>query len=281
MLEAIFRLPSETRPRRSRWPAVRTLLALGALVALAAWIVVRSQPEQIDMLQGLPRDGVVAADAGAPEVGGRWVVTSGSLLTQNGQLWSGRPDAGPTDLAHGRTGSAVLRAVSTRRDFVDVHVSVEMALTALVTTTRTSVQPWDGVHIFMRYQGAADLYVVDLNRRDGTLAIKRKRSAAAGISPSSSTGPGAAGSEVADLANGGLYTTLATTRHALGHEWHRFELSINNGPRGVTITLGIDGNALLSAVDPDASAQRGPGGVGLRGDNADFKIRRFTIEPLD
>lgn len=279
MLEAIFRLPSETQPRRSRWPAVRTLVALGALAALVAWIVVQSQPAQIDMLQGLPRDGLVAADAGAPEVGGRWVVTSGSLLTRNGELWSGRPDAGPPDPAHGRTGSAVLRAVSTHLDFENVRVSIEMALTALVTTTRTSAHAWDGVHIFLRYQNAADLYVVDLTRRDGTLAIKRKRSVAAGPSPSTSVGPGVLATQDADLSNGGLYTTLATTRHSLSHEWHRYELSCTNGPQGVTITLSVDGNVLLTAVDPDTSALRGPGGVGLRGDNANFKIRKFIIEP--
>jgi hypothetical protein len=256
-------------------------VVLGALLALAVWIVVRSQPFEIDMLQGLPRDGVVAADVGAPEVGGQWVVTSGSLLTRSGQLWSGPPDAGPPDPAQGRTGSAVLRAVSTRRDFVDVHVSVEMALTALVATSRSGVHPWDGVHVFLRYQGAADLYVVDLNRRDGTLAIKRKRSLSVRVPPSSSAGPGAVPADGADPSNGGLYTTLATTRHVLGPKWHRYDIGITNGPRGVTINLTVDENALLSTVDQDASAQRGPGGVGLRGDNANFKIRRFTIEPLE
>jgi hypothetical protein len=266
-IEAV--LLSDPPPRRRTWPALGTVVAMGVLLALATWMWMPQPPPppgQVDMLAGLPHDGVVAADTSSPHVGGQWLVTSGSLLTRNGQLWSGRPDAGPAAPAQDRTGSAVLRAVSTSRDFKNVHVFVEMKLTALSTTTRTSAQAWDGVHIFLRYQNQTDLYAVDLTRRDGTLAIKRKRTAGADVS-------------AADISNGGVYKTLATTRHAMSHQWHSYEVSVANGPRDVRISLSVDGKLVLSAVDPDTASLRDAGAVGLRGDNANFTIRKFLVKP--
>jgi hypothetical protein len=274
-LEALYRLSGTSPERRGWWPAARTLLAVFMLVALALWTVVRAMDEHaVDMLADLPQDGVIAADVGSPHVGGPWVVTSGTLLARDGRLWSGRPDAGPPDPARGRTGSAVLRAISTRRDFEDVHVTVDMALNGLHTTPRTSSQPWDGVHLFLRYRNANELYVVDLARRDGTLAVKRKTAAAsASLTSPEATATGA------DLSDMRLYTTLATTSLVIGEDWHRYDVTISDSADGVTLALAIDGHTLLRTVDPDATALRGPGGVGLRGDNADFQVRGFRIKP--
>lgn len=277
-LEAIYRLSCAPPRRRDWWPAVRTLLAGALLVSLALWAVWRAMDEHgVDMLTGLPHDGLVAADAGGPQVGGSWVVTSGSLLTRDGNLWSGRPDAGPPDPVRGRTGSAVLRAVSTRRDFENVHLTVEMALRRLVTTSRTSSQSWDGVHVFLRYSNANDLYVVDLARRDGTLAIKRKT---ADQASSGSTAGSSGSSSGADLSDLRLYTTLATTNLATGRHWRRYDVTIAQTRAGVAISLDVDGHTVLKTVDPEGTALRGPGGVGLRGDNTEFEVRRFLVVPI-
>lgn len=269
-LEAMYRLSSGPTPRQEWLPAARAVLAAVAIVAVTMYLVLRSGDPKVDMLLGLPHDGLVAADAGAAQVGGSWVVTSGTLQMRAGQLWSGLPDDGPTDPHTGRTGSAVLRAVSTRRDFENVAVALTMRLDKLSTTRTTPSQVWDGVHVFLRYHDANHLYVVDLARRDGSLAIKRK-------TPGAGPTAGLGSAERADLTGLHLYTTLATTTHPIGGAWHRYNIRIFDAGDGVTITLAVDGNVLLRSVDNSPEALRGPGGVGIRGDNANFVIRTLKI----
>jgi len=161
--------------------------------------------------------------------------------------------------------------VSTRRDFENVGVDVTMRLDKLSTTRTTRSQVWDGVHIFLRYHDANNLYVVDLARRDGSLAIKRKTP---GAGPTGRLGS----AESADLSSLHLYRTLATTAHPIGAAWHRYHIAIFNTGDGVTITLAVDGNVLLRSVDNSPDALRGPGGIGIRGDNANFVTRTFKIQ---
>jgi hypothetical protein len=226
---------------------------------------------RIDLLADLPRDGVVAADVGRAEAGGSWLVTSGTLLTRRGQLWSGRPDSGPPDPATGRTGSAVLRAVSLRSDFTNASIHGEMRVDDLVSTERTPEHAWDGVHLFLRYRDANNLYVADLLRRDGTLSVKRKSTSVFEASiGTQDDGPRSS--------EDGMYSTLVSTRvNDLAEGWHRFDVTIRDTAGGVALTVSIDERPLLSTVDRDPSALRGPGRVGLRGDNADFTVRRFDV----
>jgi hypothetical protein len=220
----------------------------------------------LNMLAGLPRDGVVAADVSGPQVGGDWLVTSGTLLTRDGQLWSGRPDSGPPNPAASRTGSAVLRATSVRSDFANLRLRVELRLDGLTSTDRTPEHSWDGVHLFLHYRDANNLYAVDLSRRDGLLAIKRKSTVGFDGSARSESG-----------SDGGAYETLATTQLAVPGGWHTFDATIADLASGVQITLAIDGRQLLSTIDSGSDALLGPGRVGLRGDNAEFTIRRFDV----
>jgi hypothetical protein len=227
--------------------------------------------DRTDLLADLPRDGVVAADVGRPEAGGGWLVTSGTLLTRRGQLWSGRPDNGPPDPATGRTGSAVLRAVSLQSDFTNASIHGEMRVDALVSTERTPQHAWDGVHLFLRYRDANNLYVADLLRRDGTLSVKRKSTSV--FDASSKTQDDRSRSS-----EDGIYSTLISTRvNDLADGWHRFDVAIRDTAGGVALTVSIDGRQLLATVDSDPSALRGPGRVGMRGDNADFTVRRFDV----
>jgi hypothetical protein len=227
--------------------------------------------DRIDLLADLPRNGVVAADVGRAEAGGSWLVTSGTLLTRRGHLWSGRPDGGPADPATGRTGSAVLRAVSLRRDFTDASIHGEMRVDALVSTERTPEHTWDGVHLFLRYRDADNLYVVDLLRRDGTLSVKRKSTSVV----ESSTG---IQDDRTRSSEDGIYRTLVSARVGdMSEGWHRFDVTIRDTAGGVALTVSIDERQWLSTTDSDPSALRGPGRVGLRGDNADFTVRRFDV----
>jgi hypothetical protein len=268
--------PSGRKKRSSPWPGRRSLLLLVLLIVWIVWMVDHAllARGRIDLLADLSSDGVVAADVGRAQAGGSWLVTSGTLLTHDGQLWSGRPDAGPPDPGKGRTGSAVLRAVSVRSDFTNVEIHVEMRVTALTSTERTPERAWDGVHLFLHYRDANNLYVADFLRRDGTLAIKRKSTHALDPPADEDAGP----TSVED----GIYGTLANTRASgLAEGWHRFDATIEDTTGGVAVTLSIDGRQLLSTVDSDASALRGPGRVGLRGDNADFTVRRFEVVRKD
>jgi hypothetical protein len=269
--------PTGSPARTAVTPGRRgAIMALALLIGILVWSFVahRNDGGTVDMLKGLPRDAIVASDTAGPEAGRRWLVTSGTLFSRHGELWSGVPDAGPPDPIHGRTGSAVLRAVTTRTDYEDVRVQVEMRLNALHSTARTGKRSWDGVHVFLRYRNAQNLYVVDLVRRDGLVTIKRK------APPVGSAAHDTVDSTTAARETG-AYTLLATARLEPTTTWHSFDLGIRNTPASVLITLAVDGRTLLTTIDTDRSAPlHGPGRVGIRGDNADFLIRRFIIRPV-
>jgi hypothetical protein len=262
----------------------RVVLGVGmvaALGALAAITVVRSGAQVRRPDQPVPSGSVAPAlitneyayrhDGSADAVRSPdWIVTSGSLYRVADLLWSGRPDdraPGPTS-ADG-TDSAVLRAVSTRSDHDNVRVSFALHVVGLSQTRRTPPQDHDGVHIFLRYQSEFSTYYVSVFRRDGQVAIKKKV-------------PGGP-------SNGGTYLTLASTPLAVDGispgAWHHIETTVSPSDShntGVALTLRIDGRLALDVADHGAStpAIAAAGRVGLRGDNCEFYLRDFRVEPF-
>lgn len=195
-----------------------------------------------------------------------WEMDSGSLFAQDGIGWTGLPDAvAPNASSTNGNDSAVFRLNTKRRDFTDVSVSFDLLNHGYVTTSRTPAVGWDGVHIWLRYQSQFSLYVASVNRRDGTIAIKKKV-------------PGGP-------SNGGTYYTLATGTHPVRLDaWQHVGASIRTEQNGaVTIQLFADGRQILSASDDGRIG--GPpilaaGAVGIRGDNCNFHFKNFSVTDL-
>jgi hypothetical protein len=191
-----------------------------------------------------------------------WDVTSGSLFVHDGVAWSGTPDkATPNADSSNGSGSSVFRMTTRRHDFGDVTVSLSLRNLGLTSSGRAVPSEIDGVHVFLRWQTPAELYVVSLNRRDNLVVIKKKR-------PGGTT-------------NGGTYVTLGQTRYSVPYgAWQRFAVQIKtSGGDLVAISVRHGDRELLSAVDDGAE---GPailtrGAVGLRGDNCDFEFRDFRV----
>ena len=196
-----------------------------------------------------------------------WIVTSGSLFADDGTGFTGPVDAEQPDVDSQRsTNSAVLRAVTTRDDFADVQVSLDIDVDELTRLPETGENDWDGVHLFLRYTSPNDLYAVDLCRRDGTLTIKKK------------VPPEQDGAE-------GTYTTLAETNFPcpMG-QWQTFTADVHNSSDGVHVSLSTPDGQVLSAVDTGEGGRpplRDAGRVGIRGDNAMFHFRDFTVSVSD
>lgn len=191
-----------------------------------------------------------------------WDVTSGSLFVRHGVAWSGRPDPATPDATSSRgTGSSVFRMTTRRRDFGDVAVALRLHDLGLTSAGRAPASEIDGVHVFLRWQSPAELYVVSLNRRDGLIVIKKKR-------------PGGP-------ANGGTYVTLGQTRYAVPYgRWQDFAVRIKtSGGDLVTIAVRRSGRDVLSAVDDgtEGPAILSRGAVGIRGDNCEFEFRDFRV----
>ncbi|MEU5183383.1 hypothetical protein [Streptomyces longwoodensis] len=194
-----------------------------------------------------------------------WTVTSGSLLSRWGCGWSGVPDGDTPDPASRlHTGSAVLRAVSGRRDFGDVTLLSRFFLRPPGETPRTPATAWDGGHLWLRYRSAQELYALSFCRRDGTVALKRKAPPAGA----------AAGTE-------GLYTTLAQARAPLRHDtWHQVVAqAVTTAAGSVLLRLQVDGRTVVRAEDTAPGALSGPGGVGVRGDNTELYFHGFAAVP--
>jgi hypothetical protein len=191
-----------------------------------------------------------------------WDMTSGSLLRHHGDAWTGVPDATTPDarsLLH--TDSAVFRVTTRRADFGDVTVSMRLRNIRLTSTPRTPRTDWDGVHLFLRYQSEQYLYYASVNRRDGTVAIKKKV-------------PGGP-------SNGGTYYTLATGRNPVAYgAWQSVQARVvNNRDGSVTIALWDNGRLLTTATDRGVHGVpiRQAGRVGVRADNAEVELDDFTV----
>jgi hypothetical protein len=205
-------------------------------------------------------DGLVTAEGQPVPPGEPWELTSGSLFRDGGTAWSGVPDDGKGTVA---TGSAVFRMVSVERDFNDVDVSVRLRLDDLVETDRTPAQDYDGAHIWVRYQSDRALYAVSVDRRDGTMTVKKKCDG---------------GTE-----NGGTYYDLngflPDAPIPLG-QWQDITVVVRDQPDGsVKITAKRDG-LMMEAVDMGVGCAplRG-GGVGVRGDNAELRFAKIVVQP--
>jgi hypothetical protein len=253
------------RGRRIWWVGGTVLAVLGAVIGL-----VLSQGSGLLLVTTFPKaDRLITNERAyfSPHSPGvrlsnDWIVTSGSLFSHDGVGWTGVPDdVAPNDASSTGTDSAVFRLVTRHADFINVTVSFQLRVVRLVSTKRTPAVPYDGVHVFLRYQNPAHLYVVSVYRRDGLVAVKEKI-------------PGGP-------VNGGSYYTLGETRHHTPmHEWVPVSVSIVTIARNsVRIELTINSHRVMTVTDthhPMPPIIAG-GRVGLRGDNCEFYFRDFTV----
>lgn len=181
--------------------------------------------------------------------GRAWVVTSGELRVAQGTA---------------RTASPVFRAVTRRGDFRDAEVRFSLLNRGLSSTPKTPATDWDGVHVFLRYQSQYHLYYASVNRRDGSVVIKKKT-------------PGGP-------SNGGTYHDLSPRRsHPVPYgAWQKIRVLVRDVPRGVRIEAYADGKLLVAALDPGKGGPpiRAAGRVGVRADNADIEIDDFAASAL-
>ncbi len=260
-------LGSRVRVVRGRVGRALVLLLIGGL-AVAGCAPVGGPPEQSfpDLSDTKPvgppllfsdftgQDGLItSADEGEAEPS-PWRMTSGSLYRANNAGWTGR--------INDSSGSAVYRMVSKAQDFGDVDVHVRLRVDRIVSTDRTPEQSYDGAHIWLRYRSPTESYGVSVDRRDGSMAIKKKCTG----------GP----------SNDGSYYDLVPERHAAGlprREWQEIDITVVDLPDGtVAITARRDGEQ-IRAVDAGVGCDPlvGPGAVGLRGDNAELRFDDFTV----
>lgn len=195
----------------------------------------------------------------------RWQVTSGSWFVRDGRGWTGIPDgASPGCCSRRATGSAVFRVVTRRSRPADVEVAFTLRALRLVATARTPEQAYDGVHVFLRYRSERELYVASVGRRDGAIVIRKKL-------------PGGD-------ANGGHYADVgprAALPIAFGTD-RRVVVRVRDVPAGVGFRVLVDGVSVLAATDAGTPEPvvSGPGGVGLRGDNAEFLVDDLVVRGL-
>lgn len=181
--------------------------------------------------------------------GAAWLVTSGDMRLAQGTA---------------RTASPVFRAVTRRVDFRDAEVRFSLLNRGLSSSPRTPAVDWDGVHVFLRYQSQYHLYYASVNRRDGSVVIKKKT-------------PGGP-------SNGGTYHDLSARKpYPVPYgQWQKIRVLVRDVPGGVRIEAYADGKLLVAALDSGRGGPpiRAPGRVGVRADNADIEIDDFTASPL-
>jgi hypothetical protein len=191
-----------------------------------------------------------------------WDVTSGSLFICDGAGWTGVPDTRAVDASSSSgTDSSVFRVITKRRDFGDVAVSLQVRDLRLAAPGATAPAEVDGIHLFLRYQTPAWLYVVSLNRRDDQIVIKKKLPG----------GPTA----------GGTYVTLGQAPYVVPYgAWQSFTVRITGGQdRPVRISVAVGARRILAVSDRGMGGPAivSPGAVGLRGDYCEFEFRDFRV----
>ncbi len=202
-------------------------------------------------------------DGGGTRRSDAWRVTSGSLFQRDGMAWTGVPDDRlPGASSATGTNSATFRLTTERADFGNSVVTFDLVHAGFVATRSTPAVGWDGVHVWLRYQSEESLYAVSVNRRDGTIAIKKKV-------------PGGP-------SNGGTYYTLATgSRPFRPGAVQRIRVSVHTNDDGtVTLTLfGSAGRPALIAIDVGAGGPpiTAPGRIGIRGDNSEFTLDDLVV----
>jgi hypothetical protein len=194
-----------------------------------------------------------------------WEMTSGSLFARNGRGWTGRiDDTAPDATSSKGTNSSVFRLTTRRSDFANARVDMKLVNLGFTSTPSTPPVAWDGVHVFLRYQAENSLYYASVNRRDGSLAIKKKV-------------PGGP-------SNGGTYYTLASSGaggFSVGAEQALAATVTTNSDGSVTLGLFAHGRLVLTATDRGTGGPVIPSGkVGLRGDNTEFTFDDLMVTPL-
>ncbi|WP_123025537.1 hypothetical protein [Mycolicibacterium stellerae] len=237
----------------------RAASVLAALVAVQGCSVAVASPAHIAETFAGP-DELIAAEGTPGSDDASWDVTSGTLFRAGGNGWTGHPDAGGTPES---TGSAVFRMVSEDRRFADLDMSVTLRVDALVETSRTPAQDYDGAHIWVRYRSDRELYAVSVDRRDATMIIKKKC-------------PGGD-------SNGGTYYDLSPSLPDVPipqGQWQHVAVSVRDLPDGsVHITAARDGVPIEATDDGiGCPALRGGGGVGIRGDNAELRFANIIVD---
>jgi hypothetical protein len=193
-----------------------------------------------------------------------WTMPNGSFFSVGGMGWSGPPDdcTKPDRYSASCTSSAAFRLRTHRMDLGDVDVGADVRLDSLGQTPRYPAVNWDGLHFWLRLRSEAELYDVSVMRRDGQVVIKKK----------------CPGGTVA----GGTYHQLA---YRTGHpirlgEWeHVGATARTNADGSVTLSVLREGRVLVEVTDPGVGcpALNRPGAVGVRGDNADFRIEDLRV----
>jgi hypothetical protein len=258
-------------------PAVRITFAL-LVCLLVAPAAARAQEPLLSDSFSSP-DGLLTneyaywnPDDGAAHRSPDWEMDSGSLFARAGAGWTGpvTDNCAPDPDSATCTNSAVFRLNTRRRDFDAVRVDMRLHANAFDDRDEsadpdTPAVDWDGVHIWLHYVDEYELYYASVNRRDGSVVIKKKCRGGAD--------------------NGGTYYELAS---ASGHPvpmgaWQQVGASIQtNADQTVTIKLYREGRQLIEATDTGVgcAAITAPGAVGVRGDNLDFDIDDFTVSAL-
>lgn len=196
-----------------------------------------------------------------------WQLDSGSLFAVGGTGWTGIPnDISPNPLSTNGNNSSIFRLVTKQSNFGDVSVNFDLLNQGLNSSPSTPAVSWDGVHIFLRYQSEYNLYYTSINRRDNTVIIKKKI-------------PGGPSN------NGTYYELSRYTAHAVPYNtWQNVTATVKNNADGsVTISLYADGKLLVSTIDNGTiggAPIRNAGKVGMRGDNANLKIKNFTVKSI-
>lgn len=208
-----------------------------------------------------------------------WEMTSGSLFSRAGSGWSGVPDTrAPDRLSRRATGSAVFRLRTRRASFGDVKVSAEIRVNRW-SNARSGQLP--AIVMWVRYASELSLYWPSVLRADGKVDIEKK----------------VPGGPFPD--NGGTYYILPPYT-ARGwpvqlRRWYRIAVTARSGADGaLTISTYRDGRRMMTAVDRGAgqrvqvartggratnptAALRRAGRLGIRGDDADFDVRDYTV----
>jgi hypothetical protein len=201
-----------------------------------------------------------------------WEMDSGSLFARAGAGWTGSvtDNCDPDRNSSTCTNSGVFRLNTKRRDFGAVRVDMRLRANAFDNRGEsadpdTPAVDWDGVHIWLHYVDEYELYYASVNRRDGSVVIKKKCRG---------------GSD-----NGGTYYELASAPGfpvPMG-AWQQVGASIRtNADQTVTIKLYRGGQQLIEATDAGVgcAAITAPGAVGVRGDNLDFDLDDFTVSAV-
>ncbi len=202
----------------------------------------------------------------------KWQMTSGSLFsaTYNGVKagYSGFPTpagTGPNPTPAANNNSAVFRMISVPSNFSNSEVSFRLLNKQMSQSTSFPAVAWDGVHVWLRYQSEEGLYAASVNRRDGSVVIKKKT-------------PGGP-------SNGGTYYTLASTSSNAQPipygTWQNIKASIvTNADKTVTIKIYRENSLVLTAIDNGTLGGApilAPGKVGIRGDNCEFYFNNVVV----